>query len=81
MLYNCEKIVFHIYIAYSCSELKVKIPLNEFHCLKMLLEEIYGCVVIQHSFCIKSYSGVCIVERNGLALFKLSVTDATNRSS
>ena len=25
--FNCEKIVFHIYIAYCCSELKVRIPL------------------------------------------------------
>ena len=28
MLYNCEKIVFHIYIAYCCSELKVRIPIS-----------------------------------------------------
>ena len=27
MLKNCEKIVFHIYIAYCCPELKVRIPL------------------------------------------------------
>ena len=28
VLYNCERIVFHIYIAYWCSELKVRIPLS-----------------------------------------------------
>ena len=28
MLYNCEKKVFHIYIAYCCSELKVRMPLQ-----------------------------------------------------
>ena len=27
MLYSCEKIVLHFYIAYCCSELKVRIPL------------------------------------------------------
>jgi len=44
MLYNCEKIVIHIYIADCCSGLKVRIPLNE------LINQVFLEQLIAHSF-------------------------------
>ena len=41
MLYNCEKIVFHIYITYCCSELKVRVPLLQ-NMLKYSWQNIIG---------------------------------------
>ena len=37
--FNCEKIVFHIYIAYCCSELKVRIPLYVQCVLNLIFNE------------------------------------------